>query len=78
MTLHNSEAEDDVLSGGDGLADVLDPLPHRVPAPKVRSGSSPHPSCEFKPTANHSFTNDSVRMKHETGLYKTREYTCYT
>ena len=49
MTLHNSEAEDDVLSGGDGLADVLDPLPHRVPAPKVRSGSPPYPSCEFKP-----------------------------
>ena len=37
-----------MLSGGVGLDDVLDPLPHRFPAPTARSGPSPHPRCESK------------------------------
>ena len=41
----NAEAADDVHSDGCDLADVLDPLPHRVSAPPAGPGTPSHTQC---------------------------------
>ena len=44
----NAEAADHVHGYGGGLAGVLDPVPHCVPAPPAGPESSPHAKCGFE------------------------------